>query len=96
MYYRKPEAFQRGCALKTGNSGLPSPQRDVIKRHGGQFTLVGWLLKHPSPASAMIMCHGKARLRQEEKVHRVTLLSSQCRTGCKQNGRGNLVLPGSF
>lgn len=48
MYYRKPEALQRGCALKTCNSGLPSPQRDVIKWHGGQFTLVGWLLKHPS------------------------------------------------
>lgn len=96
MYNRKPEALQRGCALKTGNSGLPSPQRDVIKWPGGQFTLVGWLLKHPSPASAMIVCHGKARLTQEEKVHRVTLLSSQCRTGCKQNGRGNLVLPGSF
>lgn len=29
MYNRKPEALQRGCALKTGNSGLPSPQRDV-------------------------------------------------------------------
>lgn len=95
MYYRKPETLQRGCALKTCNSGLPSPQRDVIKWHGGQFTLVGWL-KHPTPASVMIMYHGKACLRQEEKVHRVTLLLSQCRTGCKQNGRGSLILPSVF
>lgn len=96
MYNRKPEALQREAALKTGNSGLPSPQRDVIKWPTvASSPYWSWLLTPLRPL-LMMRAMGKHVLGRKEKVHRVTLLSSQCRTGCKQNGRRNLVLPGSF